>query len=101
MRVDKWWHHHLKNEDRLVCKRYNVDVVVTKMLRACVYVLGSSPPGVILVHSCCDAAKQNRVFVLSLASIWHIFFSLNILFGHNISWLPTEGAFYDSAYRKH
>lgn len=84
-----------------MCKKYNVDIVVTKILRACAYVLGSSPPGVILVHSFHDATKQNRVFVLSLVSIWHIFFSLNILFGHNISLLPTEGAFYDSACRKH
>lgn len=91
MRVD--------NEDRLVCKRYNVNVAVTKILRACVYVLDSSPPVVILAHSFCDVTKQSRVCVLSLVNIWHIFFSLNILFGHSISWLPIEGAFLDSVFK--
>lgn len=46
-----------------------MDVAVTKILGACVYVLGSSLPVLILVRSSCDATKQNRVYTLSLVSI--------------------------------
>lgn len=71
---------------------------MTKRLRACVCVLGSPPPPVVILWcSFCGATKQ---FVLSLMSIWHICFSLNTCFGHNIFSLPIERAFYDLICRK-
>lgn len=94
-------HHHFKNEDKLACKTCHVEAAVTKRLRACVCVLGCSlPPVVTPWCSFCDATKQNKVFVLSLISIWDIFFSLNMWFGHKIFWLSIERAFHASVCRK-